>query len=105
MLTLDHLVVVAPDLAEGVAHVRDCLGLDMPDLDHDAKIDVEERDPRCDFAAVLDGRPATRGEVVEVNPGAFATTRTFALATDTTADSEGSGRGVPTTCVRMMAAW
>ena len=31
MLTLDHLVVVAPDLAEGVAHVRDCLGLDMPE--------------------------------------------------------------------------
>jgi hypothetical protein len=31
MLTLDHLVVVAPDLAEGVAHVRACLGLDMPE--------------------------------------------------------------------------
>jgi len=31
MLTLDHLVVVAPDLAKGVAHVRDCLGLDMPE--------------------------------------------------------------------------
>lgn len=31
MLTLDHLVVVAPDLAEGVAHVRDCLGLAMPE--------------------------------------------------------------------------
>ncbi|MHB2210087.1 VOC family protein [Methylobacterium sp. CM6257] len=31
MLTLDHLVIVAPDLAEGVAHVRDCLGLTMPE--------------------------------------------------------------------------
>lgn len=31
MLTLDHLVVVAPDLAEGVAHVRNCLGLAMPE--------------------------------------------------------------------------
>ncbi|MGH1588301.1 VOC family protein [Methylobacterium phyllosphaerae] len=31
MLTLDHLVVVAPDLAEGVTHVRDCLGLIMPE--------------------------------------------------------------------------
>jgi hypothetical protein len=31
MLTLDHLVVVVPDLAEGVAHVRDCLGLTMPE--------------------------------------------------------------------------
>ncbi|MCJ2052178.1 VOC family protein [Methylobacterium sp. J-070] len=31
MLTLDHLVVVAPELAEGVAHVRNCLGLAMPE--------------------------------------------------------------------------
>lgn len=30
MLQLDHLTVVAPDLAEGVAHVRDCLDLDVP---------------------------------------------------------------------------
>lgn len=30
MLQLDHLTVIAPDLAEGVAHVRDCLGLDVP---------------------------------------------------------------------------
>lgn len=30
MIQLDHLSVVAPDLAEGVAHVRDCLGLDVP---------------------------------------------------------------------------
>lgn len=30
MLTLDHLTVVAPTLAEGVAHVRDCLDLDVP---------------------------------------------------------------------------
>ncbi|KAF0136928.1 MAG: hypothetical protein FD152_798 [Xanthobacteraceae bacterium] len=30
MLQLDHLTVVAPDLAEGVAHVRGCLGLDAP---------------------------------------------------------------------------
>ncbi|MCJ2086296.1 VOC family protein [Methylobacterium sp. E-005] len=31
MVILDHLVVVAPDLAEGVAHVRDCLILTMPE--------------------------------------------------------------------------
>lgn len=31
MLTLDHLVIVAPDLAAGVAHVRDGLGVDMPE--------------------------------------------------------------------------
>ncbi|MBB5692546.1 VOC family protein [Muricoccus pecuniae] len=30
MLLLDHLVVIAPSLAEGVAHVRDRLGLEMP---------------------------------------------------------------------------
>jgi hypothetical protein len=30
MLQLDHLTVIAPSLADGVAHVRDCLGLDMP---------------------------------------------------------------------------
>ncbi|WP_299395847.1 VOC family protein [Pelagibius sp.] len=30
MLTLDHLTVIAPTLAEGVAHVRDCLGLEVP---------------------------------------------------------------------------
>jgi len=30
MLKLDHLTVIAPTLAEGVAHVRDCLGLDVP---------------------------------------------------------------------------
>jgi hypothetical protein len=30
MLKLDHLTVIAPTLAEGVAHVRSCLGLDVP---------------------------------------------------------------------------
>jgi len=30
MLSLDHLTVVAPTLAEGVAHVRACLDLDVP---------------------------------------------------------------------------
>ncbi|WP_424811141.1 VOC family protein [Roseococcus sp. YIM B11640] len=30
MLRLDHLTVIAPDLAEGVAHVRACLDLDVP---------------------------------------------------------------------------
>jgi len=48
------------------------LGLDMPDLDHVAKVDVEDRDPHSDFAAVLDGRPATRGAVlgcIRMQPG------------------------------------
>jgi hypothetical protein len=30
VLALDHLVVVAPTLAEGVAHVRSCIDLDVP---------------------------------------------------------------------------
>ncbi len=30
MLQLDHLTVRAPTLAEGVAHVRECLNLDIP---------------------------------------------------------------------------
>ncbi|KQT08559.1 riboflavin deaminase [Methylobacterium sp. Leaf399] len=30
MLHLDHLTIIAPTLREGVAHVRDALGLDMP---------------------------------------------------------------------------
>jgi hypothetical protein len=30
LLKLDHLTVIAPNLTEGVSHVRDCLGLDVP---------------------------------------------------------------------------
>ncbi len=30
MLKLDHLTVIAPTLAEGVLHVKSCLGLDVP---------------------------------------------------------------------------
>lgn len=30
MLKLDHLIVIAPTLAEGVAHVRACLDVDVP---------------------------------------------------------------------------
>jgi hypothetical protein len=30
MLKLDHLTVIAPSLAEGVLHVRNCLDLDVP---------------------------------------------------------------------------
>lgn len=30
MLQLDHITVIAPSLAEGVAHVRSCLGIDVP---------------------------------------------------------------------------
>jgi len=30
MLKLDHLTVIAPTLAEGISHVRNCLDLDVP---------------------------------------------------------------------------
>jgi hypothetical protein len=30
LLKLDHLTVIAPTLIEGVSHVRNCLGLDVP---------------------------------------------------------------------------
>ena len=30
MIRLDHITVIAPTLADGVSHVRDCLGLDVP---------------------------------------------------------------------------
>lgn len=30
MLKLDHITVIAPTLADGVAHVRNCLGIDVP---------------------------------------------------------------------------
>lgn len=30
MLHLDHITVIAPSLAEGVSHVRECLDLDVP---------------------------------------------------------------------------
>lgn len=30
MLELDHLTIIAPSLAEGVSHVRECLNIDIP---------------------------------------------------------------------------
>jgi hypothetical protein len=30
MLQLDHITIIAPTLAEGAAHVRDCLDIDVP---------------------------------------------------------------------------
>jgi Glyoxalase-like domain len=30
VLKLDHITVIAPSLIEGVAHVRDCLGIEVP---------------------------------------------------------------------------
>lgn len=30
MIELDHITIIAPSLVEGVAHVQDCIGLDIP---------------------------------------------------------------------------
>lgn len=46
------------------------LGLDTPDLDHERRIDVEERDDRCDFAAVLDESGEVLGCIRMQPPGA-----------------------------------
>lgn len=46
------------------------LGLDTPDLDHARGIDVEERDERCDFAAVIDGDGDVLGCIRMQAPGA-----------------------------------
>lgn len=31
MLTFDHMAIVAPSIEDGIAHVRDCLGIVMPE--------------------------------------------------------------------------
>ncbi|WP_342105245.1 VOC family protein [Methylobacterium sp. SI9] len=67
MLTLDHLVVVAPDLAEGVAHVRDCLGLTMPEGGHHREMGTRNHLLRLGDALFL--------EVIAVDPEAPAPSR------------------------------
>ncbi|KNY21559.1 VOC family protein [Methylobacterium sp. ARG-1] len=62
MLTLDHLVVVAPDLAEGVAHVRACLGLDMPEGGRHHEMGTRNHLLRLGASTFL--------EVIAVNPEA-----------------------------------
>lgn len=45
------------------------LGLDMDDLDHAERLDVEARDPSCDFAAVLGPGDAVLGCIRMQPPG------------------------------------
>ncbi|SDA09238.1 Glyoxalase-like domain-containing protein [Methylobacterium sp. UNC378MF] len=68
MLTLDHLVVVAPDLAEGVAHVRDCLGLAMPEGGRHREMGTRNHLLRLGEALFL--------EVIAVDPDAPPPSRT-----------------------------
>lgn len=67
MLTLDHLAVVAPDLAEGVAHVRDCLGLTMPEGGRHREMGTRNHLLRLGDATFL--------EVIAVDPEAPVPTR------------------------------
>ena len=64
MLTLDHLAVVAPDLAAGVAYVRDCLGLAMPEGGRHREMGTRNHLLRLGEALFL--------EVIAVDPEAAA---------------------------------
>lgn len=66
-LTLDHLAVVAPSLAEGVAHVRDCLGLAMPEGGRHREMGTRNHLLRLGDATFL--------EVIAVDPEAPVPTR------------------------------
>jgi hypothetical protein len=67
MLTLDHLAVVAPDLAEGVAYVRDCLGLTMPEGGRHREMGTRNHLLRLGEATFL--------EVIAVDPEASVPSR------------------------------
>lgn len=64
MLTLDHLALVAPDLTAGVAHVRDCLGLSMPEGGRHREMGTRNHLLRLGDAVFL--------EVIAVDPEAHA---------------------------------
>ncbi|MCJ2067586.1 VOC family protein [Methylobacterium sp. J-030] len=67
MLTFDHLVVVTPDLAKGVAHVRACLGLTMPEGGRHREMGTRNHLLRLGEALFL--------EVIAVDPEAPAPSR------------------------------
>lgn len=62
MLRLDHLTVIAPTLAAGVTHVRDCLGIEMPDGGKHPEMGTHNRVVRIDPHAYL--------EVIAADPDA-----------------------------------
>ena len=62
MLKLDHLTVIAPSLAEGVAHVRACLDLDVPFGQRHAYMGTHNHLLRLGDAVYL--------EIVALDPGA-----------------------------------
>jgi len=54
MLRLDHLTVIAPSIPAGVAHVRECLGLEMPDGGKHPEMGTHNRVIRIDPHAYLE---------------------------------------------------
>ncbi len=67
MLRLDHLVIVAPALDAGVAHVRACLGIDMPEGGRHREMGTRNHLLRLGDAVFL--------EVVAIDPGAAPPSR------------------------------
>jgi|GEM_PF-3566249 len=67
---------------------RHDLGLDTPDLDHEREVDIEERDPICDFAAALGARGDVLGCIRMQPPdrGRFYAELEFDLLGETWAD-------------------
>lgn len=62
MLQLDHITVIAPSLAEGVAHVRSCLDLDVPFGRHHEYMGTYNHLLRLGEAVYL--------EIISINPDA-----------------------------------
>lgn len=67
MLSLDHIVIAAPSLAEGVAYVRDLTGIDMPKGGEHPQMGTHNHLVRLGTAEFL--------EVIAVNPDAPAPSR------------------------------
>ena len=66
MLSLDHLTIIAPSLAEGIAHIRACLDLDIEDGRTHPEMGTHNRRLRLGTIYL---------EVIAVDPGAPAPSR------------------------------
>ncbi len=62
MLQLDHITIIAPSLADGVAHVRECLGIDVPFGRHHQDMGTHNHLLRLGESVYL--------EIIAVNPDA-----------------------------------
>ena len=78
---LDHLVVVAPDLAEGIAHVRDCLGVAMPEGGRHREMGTRNHLLRLGDATFLEVIAVDLDGVVTAYPGLFGQAATMTRGT------------------------